>query len=88
MEILSTVGLIRKIINAMKEKSKRLFGEMLVEDAIITRAQLEEALAIQEKQRAENSGPVSRVGAILGNLGYLDKQTLEKYIEKVMMNYF
>lgn len=72
----------------MKEKSKRLFGEMLVEDQIITRAQLDEALAIQAEQRKKNPEAVSRIGTILGNLGYLDKAILEKYIELVMKDYF
>lgn len=71
----------------MRDHSRRLFGEMLVTDGIVTAAQLAEAVAEQERERAAG-GEVSRLGVILGRLGYLDKQTLERYIERVMQDYF
>ena len=72
----------------VQEKSKRLFGEMLVADSVVTRAQLDEALAIQEEQkRAQPPVEILRIGTILGNLGYLDLPTIEEYVERVMKDY-
>lgn len=71
----------------MNEKLRVLFGEMLIADKVIQQAQLEEALSIQKKQAASGK-EVQRIGVILANLGYLDKVTLEEYINKVILQNF
>lgn len=71
---------------SMKEKSRRLFGEMLIADDVITRSQLDEAIAEQGRERTAG-GEVARIGVILNRLGYLEKEALEKYIERVMQEY-
>lgn len=74
-------------VDDMKERSKQLFGEMLVEDGVISKAQLEEALDVQNEQQVKNASRVDRIGVILCDKGYLDKETLEKYINHVMESY-
>lgn len=61
---------------------------MMVADGIITIEQLNEALEIQKGQLDKPGSEVKRVGVILQNLGYLDKETLEKYINKVILANF
>jgi len=48
-------------------------GEILVEDAVITKEQLNEALAIQKRDGG-------LIGIILMNLGYINEPTLVKYL--------
>lgn len=60
---------------------------MLVADKVITTEQLEEALRIQSDQGKAGT-EVKRIGVILGTLGYLDKKTLEEYINKVVLLQF
>ncbi|HPD04365.1 MAG TPA: hypothetical protein PLR54_06220 [Spirochaetota bacterium] len=53
--------------------AKPLLGEILVEDAVITKEQLNEALAIQKRDGG-------LIGIILMNLGYINESTLVKYL--------
>ena len=53
---------------------RKLLGEMLVEDNVITQEQLEEALTIQRKDG-------NLIGVILVKLGYLDEDTLVEYLK-------
>ncbi len=53
--------------------AKPLLGEILVEDAVITKEQLNEALAIQKRDGG-------LIGIILMNLGYINEPTLVKYL--------
>ena len=71
----------------MHEMSKKLFGEMMVLDGVITQEQLDEALAIQEELRKEGS-EVKRIGVILRNLGHIQKETIEVYVNKVIYGTF
>jgi len=73
----------KKITNA----SKVLFGQMLVNDNIITQAQLEEGINIQNKQKVEDSSNVQRIGVILIGLGYIDKVILEDYLDRIMLTF-
>ena len=53
--------------------AKPRLGEILVEDAVITKEQLKEALAIQKRDGG-------LIGIILMNLGYINEPTLVKYL--------
>jgi type IV pilus assembly protein PilB len=53
---------------------KKLLGELLIENRLITQEQLDEALKIQRKDG-------DLLGAILVNLGYLDDETLLDYLK-------
>ncbi|HOF14521.1 MAG TPA: hypothetical protein PLH80_06775 [Spirochaetota bacterium] len=53
--------------------AKPLLGEILVEDSVITKEQLNEALAIQKRDGG-------LIGIILMNLGYINEPTLVKYL--------
>ncbi len=53
--------------------SKPLLGEMLVEAGEITQEQLDKALGIQKDEGG-------LIGIILVNLGYINEQTLVKYL--------
>lgn len=48
-------------------------GEMLVEHGVVSQAQLDEALTVQQKDGG-------LIGLILVNLGHLDEPTLLKYL--------
>jgi hypothetical protein len=48
-------------------------GEMLVEHGVVSQAQLDEALTVQQKDGG-------LIGVILVNLGHLDEPTLLKYL--------
>jgi len=52
-------------------------GEMLVKDGVITREQLDRALALQKSRRDQ----VNLIGIILIKLGFIDKVTFIKYLE-------
>jgi hypothetical protein len=52
---------------------KPLLGELLVENSEITQDQLNKAIEIQKKEGA-------LIGIILVNLGYINEQTLVKYL--------
>lgn len=56
------------------EKKPRLLGMILIENNVITTAQFGEALNFQDK----NGG---LFGEILINMGYLESDTLAKYLE-------
>ncbi len=53
------------------------FGELLVEDGVITDEQLDTALAMQRSRRDQKN----LLGVILIRLGYIDMDTLIKYLE-------
>ncbi|MDA3900504.1 MAG: hypothetical protein PF637_08295 [Spirochaetes bacterium] len=53
--------------------SKQLLGDILVDNSEITQKQLDEALSIQKKEGG-------LIGIILVNLGYLNEQSLVKYL--------
>ena len=53
----------------MKEKSKKRLGEFLIEDGILTKANLEEALNHQKKEGG-------LIGQILIKLGYISEEVL------------
>jgi len=53
----------------MEEKPKKRLGELLVEDGLLTREHLEEALAAQKKEGG-------MIGQILIQLGYLSEEDL------------
>jgi type IV pilus assembly protein PilB len=53
---------------------KKLLGELLIENKLITQEQLDEALKIQRKDG-------DLLGAILVNLGYLDDDILLDYLK-------
>lgn len=53
--------------------SKVLLGEMLLENGEVTRQQLDEALEIQKKDGG-------LLGIILVNLGFINEQSLVKYL--------
>lgn len=52
---------------------KPLLGELLIENNVITREQLEKAIEVQKKEGG-------LIGIILVNLGYIDEPTLVKYL--------
>ncbi|MDY6969195.1 MAG: hypothetical protein SVR08_11170 [Spirochaetota bacterium] len=52
---------------------KKLLGEMLIEDNIITREQLQEALNLQKSED-------NLLGVILVKLGFLDDEILLEYL--------
>ncbi len=52
------------------------FGQLLVDDGIITDEQLESALAMQRSRRDQRN----LIGVILIRLGYISKETLVKYL--------
>jgi hypothetical protein len=52
---------------------KPLLGELLVENSEITQDQLNKAIEIQKKEGG-------LIGIILVNLGYINEQTLVKYL--------
>lgn len=52
---------------------KPLLGELLIENHAITQEQLDKAMEIQRKEGG-------LIGIILVNLGFLDEQTLVKYL--------
>lgn len=53
---------------------KKLIGEILIEDNVITEEQLNEALEIQKNEK-------NLLGVILVRLGYLDDDTLLEYLK-------
>lgn len=53
----------------MKERAKKRLGELLIEDGIITRENLEEALTYQKKEGG-------LIGQILIRLGYISEENL------------
>lgn len=57
-----------------RRKKKRL-GDMLIDEGIITREQLEQALDIQKKQH-------QRLGVILVDLGFTDEVTIAKLLQQ------
>jgi len=71
----------------MGEKLQILFGEMLVLGSILTEEQLEKALVVQKEQR-DKGNEVHRIGTILIDMGYLDKEDIEEYIKKIRNFYF
>jgi|APLow6443716910_1056828.scaffolds.fasta_scaffold1711189_1 type IV pilus assembly protein PilB len=52
---------------------KPLLGELLIENHAISQEQLDKAMEIQRKEGG-------LIGIILVNLGFLDEQTLVKYL--------
>jgi len=52
---------------------KPLLGELLIENHVITQEHLDKAMEVQKKEGG-------LIGIILVNLGYLDEQTLVKYL--------
>lgn len=71
----------------MNKKSHVFFGEMLTSDNIITIGQLSEALEIQDKQKKDSKKQVDRLGVILIRQGYLNREILETYVNKVMKSF-
>ncbi len=57
-----------------RRKKKRL-GDMLIEEGVISREQLEQALSIQQKQH-------QRLGVILVDLGFTDEVTIAKLLQQ------
>jgi type IV pilus assembly protein PilB len=57
-----------------RHKKKRL-GDMLIEEGVISREQLEQALSIQQKQH-------QRLGVILVDLGFTDEVTIAKLLQQ------
>ncbi len=53
---------------------KKLIGELLIENGLITPEQLDEALGVQRKDG-------DLIGNILVNLGYLDDDALLEYLK-------
>jgi type IV pilus assembly protein PilB len=58
-------------------QKRKLLGEMLIEEGLLTKAQLENALSEQRKHGG-------RLGAILKNLGYVTDQDIIKVLGKQM----
>lgn len=54
---------------------KPLLGEILIENNVITKEQLDKAIEVQKKEGG-------LIGIILVNLGYLDEPTLVKYLAR------
>jgi hypothetical protein len=54
---------------------KPLLGEILIENNVITKDQLEKAISVQKKEGG-------LIGIILVNLGYIDEPTLVKYLAR------
>jgi hypothetical protein len=54
---------------------KPLLGEILIENNVITKDQLEKAIEVQKKEGG-------LIGIILVNLGYIDEPTLVKYLAR------
>lgn len=61
---------------------KRLLGEMLLEDGVITEDQLKSALELQQEIRRKEG---TLIGGILVRLGYVEPEVLIKYLNKQAM---
>ncbi len=59
-------------------------GERLVQAGVLTPQQLEEALAYQRKQ-AEKGAPPPRLGQVLVELGFVDRDTLDRVIAETIL---
>jgi hypothetical protein len=53
--------------------TKPFLGELLIKDGAITKDQLDKAMDVQKKEGG-------LIGIILVNLGYINEQTLVKYL--------
>jgi type IV pilus assembly protein PilB len=62
---------------SVKEDSTEVLGKMLAKDGQITRSQLKEAEEIQKKVKQK-----ATIGKILIKLGYLDEETIIKFISR------
>ncbi len=54
---------------------KPLLGEILIENNVITKEQLDKAIEVQKQEGG-------LIGIILVNLGYIDEPTLVKYLAR------
>ena len=68
---------IAKEIKSLYPKERKLLGQYLLEENLVTEYQLNKALGMQRTEKT-----IGRIGTILVNLGYLPEENIAEALEK------